>query len=89
VIYPDSQAEMMRKGWRDEDLLEVLHIVHLAHILAREGGWDVAADWKVLLHLLIKDYRESLISKYNVYSSWTEGATVSMAIGQTLSRTDF
>jgi ABC-type uncharacterized transport system fused permease/ATPase subunit len=47
VIYPDSKSEMLRKGWRDEDLLEVLHIVHLAHILVREGGWDTAADWKV------------------------------------------
>ena len=47
VIYPDSLGEMVGKGWRDEDLLEVLHTVHLAHILAREGGWDTAADWKV------------------------------------------
>jgi ABC-type uncharacterized transport system fused permease/ATPase subunit len=38
---------MAGKGWSDEDLLEVLDTVHLAHILAREGGWDTAADWKV------------------------------------------
>jgi hypothetical protein len=47
VIYPDSPSEMAGKGWSDEDLLEVLETVHLAHILAREGGWDTAADWKV------------------------------------------
>ncbi len=48
VIYPDSPGEMAGKGWSDEDLLEVLETVHLAHILAREGGWDTAADWKVV-----------------------------------------
>ena len=47
VIYPDSRSDMVRRGWGDEDLLEVLHTVHLAHILIREGGWDTAADWKV------------------------------------------
>jgi len=56
VIYPDSVGEMAGKGWRDEDLLEVLHTVHLAHILAREGGWDTAADWKVIQHTLLTKF---------------------------------
>ena len=47
VIYPDSQIEMLRKGWKDHDLENILEIVNLNHIVTREGGWDVSADWKV------------------------------------------
>ena len=47
VIYPDTQVNMVAKGWTDEDLLEVLETVNLTHIITREGGWDTAADWKV------------------------------------------
>ena len=54
VIYPDSQIEMLRKGWKDHDLENILEIVNLNHIVTREGGWDVSADWKVsFIHLLI------------------------------------
>ena len=47
VIYPDTVEEMAVKGWTDEDLMKVLDIVTLTHIIAREGGWDARADWKV------------------------------------------
>ena len=47
VIYPDTVQEMAVKGWTDEDLLRILDIVSLNHIIAREGGWDARADWKV------------------------------------------
>ena len=54
VIYPDSQIEMLRKGWKDHDLENILEIVNLNHIVTREGGWDVSADWKVsFIYLLI------------------------------------
>ena len=57
VIYPDSQIEMLRKGWKDHDLENILEIVNLNHIVTREGGWDVSADWKVsFLHLPIFKY---------------------------------
>ena len=47
MIYPDNQTEMTGRGWKDKDLEEILQIVNLNHIVTREGGWDVAADWKV------------------------------------------
>ena len=47
VIYPDSVEEMRQRGWSDLDLEKVLEIVNLNHIVTREGGWDVPADWKV------------------------------------------
>lgn len=47
VIYPDTQQQMATKGWTDDDLLRVMDIVTLSHIIAREGGWDSKADWKV------------------------------------------
>lgn len=49
VIYPDTQLEMGRKGWTDGDLEKVLDTVNLNHIVTREGGWDIAADWKDIL----------------------------------------
>ena len=47
VIYPDTQQEMITKGWTDKDLETVLDTVNLNHIVTREGGWNTAADWKV------------------------------------------
>ena len=47
VIYPDTLQEMAAKGRTDQDLMKFLDIVTLTHIIAREGGWDATADWKV------------------------------------------
>lgn len=49
VIYPDSREEMESNGFTDKKLEEIFQIVHLQHIVNREGGWDAVNDWADVL----------------------------------------
>lgn len=46
IIYPHTVQDMRRRGISDADLLEILAVVKLQHIVAREGGWEAEREWK-------------------------------------------
>lgn len=46
VIYPHNKAEMERRGVTDRDLFNILAVVGMDEIVEREGGWDVAREWR-------------------------------------------
>ena len=45
IIYPESSEN----NCTDEELLELLKIVHLEYLVDREGGWDAVRDWQDVL----------------------------------------
>ncbi|KAI8336528.1 ABC transporter transmembrane region 2-domain-containing protein [Chlamydoabsidia padenii] len=49
VIYPDTHAEALEKGYTDDILVDLLDIVHLSYLVEREGGWDAVQDWNDVL----------------------------------------
>ncbi|KAG9017622.1 hypothetical protein FRB90_000492 [Tulasnella sp. 427] len=46
IIYPHSKAQMERRGMSDQDLYNILAVVGMEDIVEREGGWDVAKEWR-------------------------------------------
>ncbi|KAI8888470.1 hypothetical protein K501DRAFT_240434 [Backusella circina FSU 941] len=46
VIYPHTHEDMIKVGRTEEELMEILKIVHLEYIPDREGGWDTKKEWK-------------------------------------------
>ncbi|EGF76506.1 hypothetical protein BATDEDRAFT_18085 [Batrachochytrium dendrobatidis JAM81] len=49
VIYPDTRQDMEIKGITDDDLSDILNVVQVGSLVAREGGWDAEKDWKDVL----------------------------------------
>ncbi|KAJ2733375.1 ATP-binding cassette long-chain fatty acid transporter pxa1 [Coemansia sp. BCRC 34962] len=49
VTYPHTYEQMQALGRTDDELMEVLHAVHLAYLPAREGGFDARKEWKDVL----------------------------------------
>ncbi|CAJ0933274.1 unnamed protein product, partial [Mesorhabditis belari] len=49
VIYPDTATQMRKKEITDRDLAKILEIVHLNHVVQREGGWNARNDWMDVL----------------------------------------
>ncbi|GAA5979026.1 hypothetical protein JCM11641_004947 [Rhodosporidiobolus odoratus] len=46
VIYPHTRAQMVQRGVKDPDLLQILKILEADSIVNREGGWDAAREWR-------------------------------------------
>ena len=49
IIYPHSEGQFRKSGKTLEDLKDILKVVHLAYLPAREGGWDTRKEWKDVL----------------------------------------
>lgn len=46
IIYPSSHAEMLEEERSDDELMEILKLVKLEYLPAREGGWETKKQWK-------------------------------------------
>ena len=49
IIYPDTHEQMLKKNVTDDQLLDILNVVQIKGLVAREGGWDMEKDWKDVL----------------------------------------
>ncbi|KAJ2399754.1 ATP-binding cassette long-chain fatty acid transporter pxa1 [Coemansia sp. RSA 2559] len=49
IIYPHTPEQMQALGRTDEELVDVLHAVHLGYLPAREGGLGARKEWKDVL----------------------------------------
>lgn len=49
VIYPDTKHDMIKNGFTDDKLEELLDVVQLRYLLEREGGWESVQDWLDIL----------------------------------------
>ncbi|KAJ1958896.1 ATP-binding cassette long-chain fatty acid transporter pxa1 [Dipsacomyces acuminosporus] len=49
IIYPHTYEQMQALGRVEEELMEVLHAVHLSYLPAREGGFSARKEWKDVL----------------------------------------
>lgn len=49
VIYPDSYTDYVAKGGNEKQLQEILDMVFLGYLPAREGGWKTRKEWRDVL----------------------------------------
>nr|XP_022899751.1 ATP-binding cassette sub-family D member 2 [Onthophagus taurus] len=48
IIYPDTQADMINKQINEDDLMKIMKMVHLDHIVERDG-FQIVKDWQDIL----------------------------------------
>jgi ATP-binding cassette subfamily D (ALD) long-chain fatty acid import protein len=46
IIYPHTLEDMAKAGRSDDELMDILKVVHLDYIPSREGGWETQKEWK-------------------------------------------
>lgn len=49
VIYPSTYAQHCATDRTDEELQQILDLVHLSYLSSREGGWSTRKEWKDVL----------------------------------------
>ncbi|EJD54748.1 hypothetical protein AURDEDRAFT_110247 [Auricularia subglabra TFB-10046 SS5] len=49
IIYPHTYTQFVEAGQTDEQLVEILHKVHLAYLPEREGGLGALKEWRDVL----------------------------------------
>ncbi|KAJ3406083.1 hypothetical protein HDV05_006184, partial [Chytridiales sp. JEL 0842] len=49
VIYPDTPADMQRRGISDDDLRNIMSVVQVSYLVDTYGGFDSEKDWKDVL----------------------------------------
>jgi ATP-binding cassette subfamily D (ALD) long-chain fatty acid import protein len=49
IIYPHSYTQYLESGRTEEELMQILHAVHLEYLPAREGGWFTRKEWRDVL----------------------------------------
>lgn len=45
IIYPHDKYKMLKKGYNNDKLNELLKVAQLDYLVEREGGFDVVQDW--------------------------------------------
>jgi ATP-binding cassette subfamily D (ALD) long-chain fatty acid import protein len=90
IIYPHSEQQMHDTGYTDNDLHDLLQLVYLDYIPAREGGFDAVKEWKdvfsggekqriqvIIVSIFMIRWLESFITPLNL-QSWMKPHPLSL-----------